>query len=198
LFIFLFVSFVAGQNAGGSGSLNIGGVGSAVGNVTGAALTGEIQIPDVWKPVVRVVLGLKDKDSVSFQTLVILSAIWISLFFILQNAFEALSLFSNKLMSWVIALVVSLILGITGAIKESSIFIFDLLSIFSFLEKNPIIQLIVFLALAIVVVFAVVWYSKKSKRDSDVQRAAVFGRKTGTYAARLEKSAEAQTGEKIG
>jgi len=97
-------------------------------------LSTQITIPANLELPARIIFGLTAEDKLDFQLLIVLVAIWLFFFLIIHNIL-GLTPFFEDWKSWAAAIIVTLLISITGSIKSSAIFFFNIGNVFSILEK---------------------------------------------------------------
>jgi len=106
-----------------------------------------VEIPDSLKVVVRIVFGLKADENLDTQTLMVMVAIWIGLFTIIAAVLEFLPFLNKGFSRWLGAVIVTCLIGVSGGIKTSAIFLLSLTSgIIDFFVAIAIVVGIVFCA----------------------------------------------------
>ena len=157
----------------------------------GNVLNKEIIIPDNLGFFTRVVFGLSGSSNIDLQTFVVLIAMWIVLFLVIHSILEIAPFFGTGLKSWFGALVITILIALTGAIRTMALFFFGFGNLFGFLAKNGILRLIlvlVILAFGFYVLFKLI---KMFKHKVDLQEMVEAGYDVALERAKAKATREA-------
>jgi len=192
LLIVLFGFFVVGQSeegggvAGNSGKFNgtpadlknalseVNGSLDASGfrSKTNEVLAKEIQVPENWKIPARIVFGLKADDPVDLQTFIVLVAIWFSCLIFMKYVVELMPIIGegSGLRQWFSAIVVTLLIAVSGGLLLAADFFADLGRLFGIIREWGILTtvLAVIIAFFIVYIFSLITAWLKSKAGEAV------------------------------
>jgi len=116
-------------------------------------LSTQITIPPSLELPVKIIFGLTSEDKLDFQLLIVLIAIWLFFFLIIHNIL-GLTPFFEDWKSWAGAIIVTLLISITGSIKSSAIFFFNIGNVFSILEKWGPLKLGFSIVIIIIIYYA--------------------------------------------
>ena len=136
----------------------------------------EVKIPDNLQIVARVLFGLKEGDKVDFQTFVLLFA---TFFIILILLHEIISVMFRDWKSWVFAIIVNLIIGISGGFREAIEFFFGIGNLFGFLEEYELLRFIIVLVLLFVLFYLLSKVFNKFKDKEELEESGQMGRDIG-------------------
>jgi len=123
---------------------------SAVGDKTNEVLSKEIEIPENWQLITKVLFGLGSEDKVELQSFVVLIGFWIILLILIVSL---LDIMVHGWKKWVLGAVVTLIIAITGSIREIAVWFIGLGNFFGFLKEHGFLRFIFAL-----IVMAVLFY----------------------------------------
>ena len=107
----------------------------------------EIQIPNQLQIPVRIIFGLKDKDTITIERFIVLCAIWMMFFFLIQGILKLTPFLNKGLQNILGSVIITIIIAITGTINNLVVFYFNLGKTFKWMEALGPFQ--IFIALAI-------------------------------------------------
>ena len=139
-FIFMMLLLVAGiVNAADveNKSLNF----SIANNNVNNALEKDIQIPESLKSVVAVVFGIKE-GSIDAADFIILVCLWVMLLLLIHEAVSIAPIFEKQYLSWSVAVIITLLIAITGAIRTMADFFFGIGGFIKILSEWTILKLV--------------------------------------------------------
>lgn len=142
---------------------------------TDNVLNKEIIIPDNLAFFMKVVFGLSTTDKVDLQTFVVLIVLWIVLFLIIHSILEIVPFFGSGLKSWFGALVITVLIAITGAIRQIALFFFGAGNIFGFLAGSGILRFISVLIILVVAFYVLFKLIKVLKHKLDLEEMVSAG-----------------------
>lgn len=149
IFVFVFLaSFVSAQPI--NQSLNFTEEKETLRQKSNEVLSNEIEIPENLQKFSRVFFGLKNEEEVSLQKFIIFVGVWLVFLFLLASILEITPFFDGW-KSWIGAVVVNLLVGLSGGFLLVTGFIFSLSNLFGVLENWGILTL--FIGLILVALF---------------------------------------------
>ena len=156
-----------------------------IGNInekTDKILTQEIEIPDDFKFLTRVLFGLKSDEKVDLQTFVILIGLWIILLILIVSILAITPFFGSVLMRWVAGFTITVLIAITGAIRDIAVFFFGLGNLFGALEKWNLLRFVFVIIILIILFFVFLKALKWFKGMRNVEQATNVGEDIGFMA----------------
>jgi hypothetical protein len=96
-------------------------------------LSKEIKVPEKIEGPIKIIFGLKEQDKLNMQLLIILLCLWLFFLLIFHNIVQLIE--TDKTSKWIGALIPTLILSATGAIRSAAIPIINISEFFTILEK---------------------------------------------------------------
>src|SRR3989344_4063698 len=175
LLISVSFSIVSSQNEDKEG---LGNVGDELKSGSEGLLSQEIEIPVYLKIPSRIVFGLKEDSKVDLQTFVIMLALWVFLLLVIHSILD-ITPFSGEWKSWVGAVLVTLLISLTGAVRSVSVFFFNLGNIFGILEKWSILKITFSIVLLVAIFFASSFLLRILKESMKVGKAVSEGMQAG-------------------
>ena len=160
-------------------------------------LVKEIDIPDNLQFVSKVLFGLGAEQEINLSEFIIFVILWFMIFLVLAKAFRVISWSDKKFVAWFQAVITTCLLGIVGAIREASLFLFDFFSFINLLEKYPLIKLILFVIISLLIFYISLKIFKTLGENAKEAENRVAGIRTGVASDVLARRAEAQTGQRI-
>lgn len=97
---------------------------------TNKFLETELNLPPIVKEIADILFKLEGRP-VATQNLIILIALWIILFLLIQAILEVMPFFGEGWKSWSASAIITALISITGAIQTGAIWIFDLKTTFA-------------------------------------------------------------------
>ena len=140
----------------------------------------EVKIPDNLQIFARVLFGLKKTDKVDLQTIILLFA---TFFIILILLHEIIGIMFSDWKSWVFAVVVNLIIGVSGGFRDSVAFFFGIGNLFGFLEEYELLRFIIVLALLFIFFYFLSKVFNKFKDKEELEESSQMGRDIGFMAS---------------
>ena len=150
-------------------------------------LTREIEIPEKFQIAAKIVFGLKAEEKVDLQTFVILIGLWIILLIIIVSLLGIVYAGAEK---WLLGVVATLLIAITGVMKKLAIFLIGFGNLFGFLEKAGWLKFILILGLMAVLFYIFSRVLKLIKNKTDIEKAVQTG-----YDIALERATAKATRE---
>jgi hypothetical protein len=141
---------------------------SQIGDNINGQLESELQLANIF----IFFFGLEGVN-VTFELMVILSAVWIIVLLIIHSICSIIPIFNGKLKSWSIAIVFTILMSITGGIaKGVSLWVTDL----SFLIDYPILRTFIGIILIVVIFFSITGVLNIIQRKRDLLIAEQTGK----------------------
>lgn len=113
----------------------------------------EIQIPSSLQIPARILFGIKDTTTITIERLVVLLAIWIVLFTLIQGALTLTPFFKGEWLRPLASGVITILVAMTGSINSMTIFFFNLGDTFEWMSKLGPFQIFIGLAIAALIFF---------------------------------------------
>ena len=139
----------------------------------------EIVIPNGLKTMARVLFGLKPEDKIDIQNFVVLIAIWIMLFAIILQIARLIPVLNKGASRWLGAMVLTCLVGVSGAIKTVSDFYYNLFDVFNWAEKYGVVKLIISVIIIGFIIYAIGFMTKRLRRSFEKTQASMTGMKVG-------------------
>src|SRR3989344_8970360 len=133
----------------------------------------EVKIPDNLQIFARVLFGLKKTDKVDLQTIILLFA---TFFIILILLHEIIGIMFSDWKSWIFAIVVNLIIGVSGGFRDAIAFFFGIGNLFGFLEEYELLRFIIVLALLFIFFYFLSKVFNKFKDKEELEESSQMGR----------------------
>jgi len=157
---------------------------------TGKLLSQKINIPEEWNVPARVIFGLQPGESMDLQTFVVLAAVWIILFILLQAILVFVPLFGEGLKSWIGAFVITCLISITGAVRYTATWFFGLGGFLQALEKWGPIRILFTLILLIILGTGAKILLRILKESSEMAKARATGARVAKAVVQQEATEE--------
>jgi len=126
-------------------------------NSTNKFLANEITLPENLKIFSKILLGVKEGETIEVSNLIILFALFIIILIIIQSLLEIIPFFGEGWKSWIGAMIITCLTSTSGGIKDAAIFIFDLKRLFGWLGNYSFF----FIVLNLVILFILAWGGKE-------------------------------------
>ena len=139
----------------------------------------EVVIPENLKLIAKLVFGLNENDKLDFSLFIILIAIWLGLFSIIAMMLKFLPFLNEGFQRFIGAIVITCLVAVSGAIKQSAVFYLSFLDIFHIAEKYGILKFILALFIAIIFFYGVNIVLGKMHSSAKLVEAEVAGEKAG-------------------
>ena len=193
ILILLFVNFVSALNE----TVSLSGIGSASSakDKTNAFLEKEVEIPEDFQILTRILFSLEPGSKINFQSLVIFTALWLLIFFLLHSIIEIMPFFEGW-KSWVGDLMIMLLIGIAGGFRLAAGFILSLSSLFGKVEGWKLLNLVISVIILAGLFYLFAKVSKMPKSGARVGEARQTGENIGIAAATGETQRRAMEEEK--
>ena len=145
------------------------------------------QIPEGIANIAKIIFGL-DSSSISVDKFVVLIVLLICTFFLIYNLIPLVGLFKENL-AILVSIIITLLISITGAFKETTDMFFNLFSI-SLLEEWVILKLISILLTITIIIIIFSPIIQKIKNKIKIEKAERAGEKAGIGVRKLKIEAE--------
>lgn len=162
---------------------------------TKSLLEQKIEVPENLKVIARIVFGLKSNEEVDMQTLMVMVAIWIGLFALIAAILEFTPFLNKGFSRWLGAVVMTCLVGVSGGIKISAIFLLSLADIFRLGEKYGIIKLVLAFIVIGIFVYGVILVLNKILSKAKLEEAEIRGMKAGVGSRILQEHAKRTLGK---
>lgn len=139
----------------------------------------EITIPSYLELPARIIFGLKPEDNFNFSIFIVLIAFWLFLLLILHSVMELIPFFGPGAKSWIGAIIVNCLIALSGGIKDSTLFFFDLGNTFTIMREQSILTLIFIVFLLMIIWLLLSKVIKVLKNKMGTEEAKVIGFKIG-------------------
>lgn len=153
---------------------------------TEETLEQDIKVPEELQIPARVIFGIKGE--IPLQHFIVLIAVWIMLFLIIMSILKVIPLFGEGGKSWALAVVITCLIAITGAIRSIAIFFFNIGNIFGFLEKWSVLKIVLALIVSAAIFYGASILIKIINKKLMLDRAESAGAKAGAGAKMLEET----------
>lgn len=117
----------------------------------------EVQVPQGLQILARAIFGIKSDNQVNFQTLVILIVIWAISLFLIRAVLQLSPIGGEGITGFLIAIVVTLLVAVSGGLLILAHWILSLSSLFGALENYSLATL----AIAIALLFGLLYLVSK-------------------------------------
>jgi len=153
----------------------------------------EITIPEDLQFLTRVLFGLKPETKVTLQEFVILIATFIIFFFIIRDVIAFVPFFETTAKSVIGAVLVTLLVGISGGFLLFVDLILSIGSLFGILERWPIFTIVLIFVIFFILGYFINEVLTNLKEKSKIEAARIEGVKTGAAAKVVQQQGEILT-----
>ncbi|MBI2452312.1 hypothetical protein HYV50_04530 [Candidatus Pacearchaeota archaeon] len=150
---------------------------------TNNILEKEIGIPENLEIFSRVLFGLKAGDKVDLQALVILIGLLVISLMLMKTIIEFMPFFENSLRGWLGAVIITLLIGVSGGFLLMADFLLDLGSLFGLLEEWGLARVVISLLLLVGFFYLITTFIKFIKNKATVAEMEATGRNIGVASA---------------
>lgn len=144
-----------------------------------AALEKEVKIPDNMQNVVKFIFGMKDKNPLDLQHIVILIVLWVILFTLIRELMSFTPFFEGW-KSLLGGIIVTLLASISGGVLFAANFFFYIGNTIDFLQKNKLIQLSLNILILFIFVFGATILLRNLKKKMTIAENEREGFKIGS------------------
>jgi hypothetical protein len=165
-----------GTDTGAANISNLGGVASSAGQEVQSKLTQDVAIPSSLQFLSRILFGVKEGEKIALNELIIMLAFTLVIFLVVYNLVAILPFFSGSAWKlWASSIIITLLVGVSGGIKDVSLFFAGLGAGIAILGKYPILRLIVSLAILGVILLTTTKVSNLIKAKMEIEKARETG-----------------------
>ena len=144
-------------------------------------LSTQIEVPYWLEVFTRVLFGVK-QEKIEFSLIMILLSVAAMLFVIIYSVIDFVPFFEGKL-QLPAAIIVTIIVSVTGAVRIGAQWLIDLAKIFSFLERWGSGALMFIIVVAIICIFLIRIVTSNLKEVFELKKAGIEGKNTGKLLA---------------
>jgi hypothetical protein len=141
LLLVLLIGFICAEEVVSQESNTDTNLGQDFQSYSNNLLSKQIIIPDYLQNPTRIIFGISDSN-IDLQSFIILFSVWLFLIFIIQAILEIVPLFGEGFKSWLGAIVITLLISITGAINPVANWLFGFGGIISLIKKWDLLKII--------------------------------------------------------
>jgi len=149
-------------------------------------LSKQITLPDYLQSPTKVIFGLED-NSIDIQNFIVLFSIWFFLVFLIQAVLEIVPFFGEGFKSWLGAIIITLLISITGTITNATNWLFGFGWTISLMKEWGLLKIIFTVLLLVVLTFGLKKLLHIMKQGGEEGKASINGLKTGVGAVLAEK-----------
>jgi hypothetical protein len=106
------------------------------------ALDSNVQIPQGLQTFARVFFGITNNNPIDLSDFIVLIALWLGFLWVIHVAMEFVPFVKGNAIKWLIAVIVVLIISVTGAIREITLWYYEVIGDIEFLAKYPVVKLL--------------------------------------------------------
>lgn len=144
------LSFVSAANDSGQVGMDLQQAGQQIAKNGASVFSSQVQIPAGLQGFAKLFFGFD--NTTTFDVFIIIIMVWIVLFIFMIYLMSFIPLFNkSKAIRWISSLIITLLIGISGGIKEGAYFFLNLGGILNFLDSWPIIKFLI----AVVILFII-------------------------------------------
>jgi hypothetical protein len=162
-------------------SSDLKNTGDQIKQTTSERLESEIQIPESLQILSKILFGWKETETIKFKVFILFSAIWIFLLLVIQKIVKITPFFENT--SWIASVIIMVLIGITGGIKQGSIIWIEMLSSISWLTKLGSWAISIPIILLVIIYFVFTSLTRTLKANAQISSASIEGMKAGAGVA---------------
>ena len=157
-------------------------------STTTKAIEKEITLPTKLQIPARIIFGIKDKETMSIERLIVLFAIWLVFFLVMVDLLK-FSTFSDEV-RWVVSFSMVVIMAVTGVINSLSSFAFGLGNSIKWMEGLGAIRIFLVIIVAAAIMFGVRLLTSKIEEKRLLEKAEDTGAAAGRFVAGAKKFEE--------
>ena len=152
LLLILCIGFIwAAETASQEANANIN-IGKDFQSYSNNLLSKQITIPDYLQGPTKVIFGLED-NSIDLQNFIVLFSIWFFLIFLIQAILEIVPFFGEGFKSWLGAIIITLLISITGSITKVANWLFGFGGTISLMKEWGLLKIIFTVILLVILAF---------------------------------------------
>ncbi len=145
----------------------------------------DIQLPESSNKIIRMLLGFNESEKITMNLMISIIVFMFIIFLILGDAFGLIT--SNRLIKWLGALGVTILLGMTKGIKETILFYFGITDSIKALG-NWSTGALTFLIIILIIIFILIGkIEKRLRKEREIEQSNMDGIKIGTELGFLSK-----------
>ncbi|MFH1501207.1 MAG: hypothetical protein ABIE22_04655 [archaeon] len=111
------------------------GAGETMGSGVNELLNQEVMIPDWLDGITKFLLDIQDDGPLDMQTFIVMLAIFIALFIVIHNSLGFIDIVKGDYLPWILSLIVTLIVAITGSVRIMAFLFLNLGDLFGLTDK---------------------------------------------------------------
>ena len=152
---------------------------------TNEILTQELTISEAGDNLIRTALNIKPEENLTIEKIIVILCILIGLVVLIQGILVIIPFFEgNK--SWAGAVIITLIIGVTGTIYSLVMFLFDFANIFDILENWSSLRIAFMVLVLFAFFYGVSILTKILKGEIEKEQAEHLGTIAGTEIKKLK------------
>lgn len=155
-------------------------------NKTTTFLEKKINIPPYLEVTARIILGINSWEQVETQVLMVMLIIWLCVLTLVYMTLQFLPFFNTGFQRFLVALIITCLIGLTEAIKQVALFLFWILD-FGFLQRTGILKFILAIIIIGIFVFGAGIILNKFLARAKLEEAEIHGIKAGSTVRLLEQ-----------
>jgi len=143
-------------------------------------LSQEIVVPQNLQVLARAIFGIQSGENIELSVFIVLAVLLLGIFFIIKSAVNQIEIFEPGIISWTIPILITLFISATGAIRDASIFIFKVGSVFKGQDLvNVILITLIVTAIIFLATKLISSLSKSTINESKKEEKRTLGLKVG-------------------
>lgn len=146
-------------------------------NMSESALSRQIDIPASWQNFFRFIFGVS--GTISFAVFIVLLALFVMVFILIQIVMEMMPFFGEGWPSWVGGFIACILISMSGGFYYTADFFFWVGNFFGMLEKWPIAKLIAAFAIVFVLFLGFLSVIGRIREKMELEEAGIKGEKVG-------------------
>jgi len=115
-------------------------------------LSKQITIPDYLQGPTKIIFGLQD-NNIDLQNFIVLFSIWFFLVFLIQAILEIIPFFGEGFKSWFGAIIITLLISITGSIRNAANWLFGFGGAISLMKDWGLLKIIFTILILVILAF---------------------------------------------
>lgn len=155
-----------------------GGLDSKTENI----LEKEIRILDKFRGVIQLIFGLKKDVPINIEGLIVLLAVWIMFFIIIQRILTLAPFLNNGWQNIVGSLIITIIIALTGTMNILMAFFFGIGETFELLESMGPFKILIAIGVAVIIIIITNHLTSWIKKNLLIEKAESTGKNIGTMA----------------
>ncbi|MDP2946715.1 MAG: hypothetical protein Q8N88_01240 [Nanoarchaeota archaeon] len=144
-------------------------------NSTGDILSREVEIPAYIFMPIQLLLGIEKK--ISWQNFIIVLGIWFGFFILILSLMDIMPFLNKGILKFLGAIVITLLISITGAINEMANFFFNIAGFFKITERYVALKIFIAIIIALLCVVIFGYLIKILKNKNKIKTAELTGQK---------------------